>query len=208
MDSHTIIITEMDSINCVTSSISSEYVVEEPYDYIFEPDHYPLRHTDKEHQKQTCSIEEKDGILIYEHSTRSSSSNNNNNHHHHLNALLRNISLSKSPHTGFGFDLSRENDLMYVSNIVPDSPAEFCLQLGDVLIEIDEMNPCESFLDMSQLMDYLNTKELIYLMAIHHTKYMQLKSSDKEINDWCTNCKDVVIVSWNESYQFENLKPR
>ena len=101
----------------------------------------------------------------------------------------------------------------FISNIVPDSPAEFCLQLGDVLIEIDDMNPCESFLDMDDLTQYLSSRELIYLMAIHYTKYMELKSlsnnqddndeNEHEINDWCTNCKDVVIVSWNE-----NFKPR
>jgi len=117
MDSHTIIITEIESVTSLTSSISSDYVVEEPYDYIFEPDHYPLKQQQQQHhyQKKSCSVvEEKDGMLIYQYS---SSQQDTNEKYDHLNALLRNISLTKSPHTGFGFDLSREQDLMYVRYI-------------------------------------------------------------------------------------------
>ncbi len=63
--------------------------------------------------------------------------------HYHLNAVIRSISLSKCPGTpGFGFQLARhqenDEDLFYVSEITAETPAELCLRLGDVLIELDE----------------------------------------------------------------------
>ena len=121
----------------------SEYVVEEPYDYIFEPNHYPKSSMDQSHEQAHHQhrrfIEEKDGLLIYEHYSSTAGfdyslhghPNQQQHHHHHFNALIRNISLSKRPGTGFGFDLSRKDqDFVYVSQIMPDSPAEFCLQMG------------------------------------------------------------------------------
>jgi len=185
----------------------AEYVVEEPYDYIFEPNHYPKPSMDQPHEQVNHQhrrlIEEKDGILIYEQCSSTDRFENSSSvyQHHHLNALIRNISLSKRPGTGFGFDLSRNDaDFVYVSQIMPDSPAEFCLQIGDVIIEIDEMNPMEKFEDIASLNDYLNRLDNVLLMAVHHSNYMRLKSENEEINSYCcSNCKDIVIVALREN---------
>jgi len=204
-------------------AMMSEYLVEEPYDFIFEPGHYQMptnssvdqqshHHHQQQHQQQHRRfVEERDGILIYEHSSSTDRFEHfQNQQQHHLNALIRSISLSKRPGTGFGFDLTRNNeDFVYVSNIMPDSPAEFCLQLGDVFIEVDEMNPIESFKDIMSLSDYLNRRDNVNILAIHHSKYMKLKSENEEINSYCcSNCKDIVIVAWRENQHDDNHKPR
>ena len=59
-------------------------------------------------------------------------------------AIIRGISLAKCPEVGFGFGLenhkvSNDQSMYFVSEIAVDSPAEFCLQPGDILLEIDEV---------------------------------------------------------------------
>lgn len=126
---------------------------------------------------------------------------------HHLNAVIRSISLSKCPGIAkFGFDLARytnENeDLYYIKEIAPDTPAELCLRLGDILMEIDEKNPCEAFIDISELNDYLSKAENIHMMVIHESKYMRLKAQDENlIKNYCSNCEDMVIVTWNNHFE-------
>lgn len=191
----------------------SEYVVEEPYDYIFEPDHYPSKNSNPKASTYMRSrlIEEKDGILVYEHNKKPNIDaeiekelDNFYALNHHLNALIRSINLPKWPRIGFGFDLALDkHDLLdehfyYVKNIHPDSPAEFGLQLGDVLLEVDEMNPLERFVNLKELNEYLSKRENCHLMAIHHSKLVKLKSENEEVKQYCSNCKDIVIVSLNE----------
>lgn len=209
-----IVITELEQLSETvsdTSSITADYLVEEPYDYIFEPDHYPTKTASS---KVSRLVEEKDGVLIYEHHKNETAKMDLNHFYdinHHLNALFRSISLPKWPGIGFGFEITKttNNDLVYVSNIEPNSPAEHCLQLGDVLIEVDEMNPVEKFLDLSDLSKYLEGKDNVYLMVIHHSKYEKLKSENVEVRNYCSNCKDIVIVSWNDTNNTnDETKPR
>ena len=63
--------------------------------------------------------------------------------HYHLNAVIRSISLSKFPGlSDFGFNVrihsGEGENLIYINEIKPDTPADLCLRLGDVIIEIDE----------------------------------------------------------------------
>jgi hypothetical protein len=125
--------------------------------------------------------------------------------HHHLNAITRGISLSRfASGPSFGFKLSRsvsfDDDFIYISQIEPDSPAEFCLQIGDVIVELDEMDPCESFSNLSEINRYLSERDFIHLMAIHASKYSMLKSQNdlNLLRDHCYNCEDIVIVSFKE----------
>lgn len=199
----------------------SDYLVEEPFDYIFEPDHYPKPNNSKPtniEYARSRLIEERDGVLIYEHKKPTldaqieSSLFNFYNLNHHLNALIRNIRLPKWPGIGFGFDLALdkhdqlEENFFYVKNIHPDSPAEFSLQHGDVLIEVDEMNPLERFSNLKDLNEYLSERDYCHLMAIHHSKLVKLRSENEEIKKYCTNCKDIVIVSLNEQLNDESSR--
>ena len=210
----------------------ADYTVEEPFDYIFEPDHYP-KHADAKttiNQDQTYHngakilsraarmVGEKDGILEYEYKSVSDvrhteadeealdSFNDFDYKHHHLNAIIRGISLSKYPGTGFGFSLGKHTteleNYFYVNDIMADSPAEFALQLGDILIELDDMNPSDAFKSIDELHDYLGQKDNLHMMAIHENKYLKLKSENGElIRNYCTNCEDMVIVSWNKQFE-------
>lgn len=63
--------------------------------------------------------------------------------HYHLNAIIRNISLSQFPGSAsFGFYVARhtqdDEDLYYINRITPDTPADFSLRLGDIILELDE----------------------------------------------------------------------
>jgi len=207
-------------------------LVEEPFDYIFEPDHYAptdsaqfsLSQEEKYHSgiklfsRAAKMVGEKDGILEYEYksvcdikdSTDQKEQDNYFNDfdykNHHLNAIIRGISLSKYPGSNFGFELTRyrseSEDYFYVSKIDADTPAEFCLQLGDILIELDDMNPTIQFKSIDELNEFLNEKDDIHLMVIHETKYFRLKAENEDLlKSYCINCEDMVIVSWNQQYE-------
>lgn len=206
-------------------------LVEEPFDYIFEPDHYPpndsakfaLNQEERYHNgiklfsRAAKMVGEKDGILEYEYKSmcdiKDSNENEEDNYfndfdykNHHLNAVIRGISLSKYPGTHFGFELTRYTtemeDYFYVSKIDADSPAEFCLQLGDILIELDDMNPTIQFKTIDELNEFLNRKDNVHLMVIHETKYFRLKAENEDLlKNYCINCEDMVIVSWNRQYE-------
>ncbi len=96
-------------------------------------------------------VGEKNGILEYEYNShfedrqRLDSEDGDSMHsqfsefdqqNHHMNAVIRGISLSRCPLVGFGFTLARstahDEDYIYVATISPESPAEFCLQLGNI----------------------------------------------------------------------------
>jgi hypothetical protein len=120
--------------------------------------------------------------------------------HNHLNAIIRGISLSKWPKVGFGFNLSKQSIddeiILYVSNIVSNSPAEFSLQLGDILLEFDDINTAEKEID--DIVKYIEAKEnSLHLMVIHESKYFQLKSMENGdvLKNFRKNCEDIVIVS-------------
>lgn len=128
--------------------------------------------------------------------------------HYHLNAVIRSISFSKCPGTpGFGFKLDRhmENgeDLFYVKEISSETPAELCLRLGDILIELDERNPCETFKGIEECEEYLNKRNSVHMMVIHESKYFRLKSNKDEdlIKNHCINCEDMVVVSWDREFE-------
>ena len=115
--------------------------------------------------------------------------------------ILKGISLSKWPDVGYGFRLSKQSfedeTIFYVSDIASNSPAEFSLQLGDILLELDDINAAEH--EMDELIKYINTKEDdLHLMVVHESKYFRLKSESSDTFDlFCKNCEDIVIVSCN-----------
>ena len=209
---------EMENNSNNRMTTSTDYLVEEPNDYIFEPGHYPneqvctLREDYATSNGSSRIVSETDELLEYEYRSNShyipeaqnsTNSKQNNSQRHHLNGIIRGISLSKCPVIGFGFELAKNSinneDFIYVSSIKSNSPAEFCLQLGDILIELDEMNPCESFASIDEINKYLEDKDNVHLMAIHKTKFLRLKSENEDLKDYSTNCEDIVIVLWNNN---------
>lgn len=210
-----------------------KYFVEEPspYDYIFEPDHCGKEtsqnretkmsedETDSEDSKDKFTharmVRETDGFLEYEYKSYTYNRNAltpdlNYFFNDHLNGIIRGISLVKWPQIGFGFTLaqqpiSNEESFIYVDKIENDSPAEFCLQSGDIIIEIDELEP-DKFANMNDLNKYLSDRENVHLMVIHESKYMRLKSENEELlKNYNTNCEDIVIVSWNNHKIEQNI---
>lgn len=223
---------------------SHDYLVEEPLDFIFEPNHDPqyvsgYTNTNNISPQYSVSQEEKskngvkylnrmarmvsesDGILEYQYTSTSDMRstldddeeffenyfNDFDYRHHHLNAIIRSISLSSYPDTQcFGFNIARhleeDEDLFYVDKIIPNTPAELCLRLGDIIVEIDEKNPSEMFERTDQLHEYLNNKTSIHMMVIHESKYTRLKSQEQDLVKKCSiDCEDVVIVSWNNQFE-------
>lgn len=215
-----------------------EYFVEEPYDYIFEPDHNPPAKRREEHLTEpvqtpsnqkpsdqtttskesdkkfthTRMIKETDGFLEYEYFHKSANLNSQvqyqqendyNYYESHLDANIRGISLCKWPVVGFGLKLDREvvdnETFTYVSEIQENSPAEFGLQLGDIVLEIDEEIPNEKFANINELNDYITSKDSLHLVVIHHTKYFEFKRNNLDLlTNYHINCEDIVIVTWNK----------
>ena len=108
--------------------------------------------------------------------------------------------MSKWAKVGFGFNLSKQSIddeiILYVSHIVSNSPAEFSLQLGDILLEFDDINTAEKEID--DIVKYIEAKEnSLHLMVIHESKYFQLKSMENGdvLKNFRKNCEDIVIVS-------------
>lgn len=198
----------------------SKYIVEEPldygYDYIFEPDHNkPLPTGEK--FKFATSVGEINGVMEYEYKSfrlkceKESFDEEQTDsligwdlmNEPHLDSNVRSISMIKWPNVGFGFELDMEKigteSFVYVKNIVADSPSEFSLQLGDILIEMDEYDvESDLFQDIKQLNEYLNTKENIHLFVVHESKYFRLKSENGDLlKNHIKNCEDFVIFSKN-----------
>ena len=117
------------------------------------------------------------------------------------NPLLRGITLSKWPRVGFGFSLKRceEKKYYYVNEILSNSPAESCLNNGDLIVELDEFdNPFDVFSSLNEIEDYLNKKENLHLIALENSNYLKFKLKNKSLKNFATNCEDIVIVSWNQ----------
>lgn len=270
-----------------------KYYVQEPFDYIFEPDHYPKTATvpapgppppspaekipknastislngsfiddgaettselgeqkqqsvestsdeltkekrakidqvelnnpaDNSIYKYARVVRESDGVLEYEYKSysydRSFYTNKLNDdldlyyldyfntNQAHMNSVIRGVSLSKWPETGFGFTLASDmvngENLIYVTDIKPDSPAEFSLKLGDILIELDDMNPCEHFRSLDDINTYLNGRENVHLMVVNECNYAKLKAENEDLlKNYHFNCEDIVIVSLNKQLQ-------
>jgi hypothetical protein len=124
----------------------------------------------------------------------------------HLDAIIRGVSLSKWPDVGYGFGLGRQEInsevIYYISDIISNSPAEFSLQLGDVLLELDDIILCGTQ-EVDDLMKYINEKEAgyLHLMVMHESKYFQLKTNESNdlLKDCSRHCEDIVIVSCIEN---------
>jgi hypothetical protein len=148
-----------------TTETSKDYLVEEPLDFIFEPNHNPPKQQTSEVssftkiQRIARMVSESDGILEYEYKSHTGMKSNIDDdddeeffdryfndfdyQHYHLNAIIRNVSLSQFPvSSGFGFSLAKhmqDNEhLYYIYRITPDTPADFSLRLGDIILELDE----------------------------------------------------------------------
>jgi hypothetical protein len=117
------------------------------------------------------------------------------------NPLVRGITLSKWPRVGFGFKVNRcaEKKFYYINEIVANSPAESCLSIGDLIVELDEFdNPFEEFSNLNEIEDYLNKKENIHLISLENSNYLKFKLNSKSLKNYSRNCEDIVIVSWNQ----------
>ena len=180
IDNRSVRIIEINEVMDSQETPSREYLVEEPLDNIFEPNHNisytlpgsatndsgPRFSVEQDSQYQNGvqflnrvarMVSENDGVLEYQYKSSNDIKSNIDDDeeffenyfndfdykNHHLNAVIRSISLSKCPGVNkFGFNLARYTndgeDLYYVTEIMPETPAELCLRLGDILMEIDE----------------------------------------------------------------------
>lgn len=137
------------------------------------------------------------------------------NSHLHMRAesLIRGVSLSRWPNVGFGFELATARlgtePLVYINRIHPDSPAKLSsLRLGDVLIEIDEMLPVESFAAASddemlkRVNEYVGSRENLHFMVVHESQYSRLKADDEHLlKNYYFNCEDIVVVNFRKNQQ-------
>jgi hypothetical protein len=247
------------------STHSDRFYIEEPYDYVFEPDHYPKsdkssEQSSMEHEsssslpsEETSGVQptpaaavadlnevknenkftyatvvgENNGYLEYEYKhytykrnlyTNKTSSGGNFDHDYHLlsdystdnhlNAFVRGVSLSKWPHVGFGFSVAMQkfgNDTIYfVCDVKSDSPAEFGLRLGDILVELDDIstNSIEGgtgdvgFQSVESINAHLERVTSVHLVVIHESKYHHFAKSKLDYLRNCNmNCEDFVVVS-------------
>lgn len=192
-----------------TSSGSIEYLVEEPIGSFKNENGSSFGVTKKasfmsNNTGESESIEEDNEAAEVENNETFQYVYMNNeyyNEYYVKNPLVRNISLSKWPNVGFGFKLNRSNDkkLYYINEIIPNSPAESCLTIGDLIIELDEYdNPFNEFSNLNEVEAYLNEKEAIHLLALEGSNYLKFNLDRKPLKNYCRNCEDIVIVSWNE----------
>lgn len=199
----------------IKNNKQDEYYISEPFDYIFEPDHYPKHSNPKKSNifKHARIVRDRDGILEYEYQSYAYTNNipdehlnledldlfylNNFDYETHLHGLTRNVTLPKWPHVGFGFSLAKHKmdneELVYVNEVLSDSPAEFCLQLGDILLEMDDLN-LRNTSSIADLQKHIEQKEKINLMVIHKSKYARLKS-ENGLGNTFFNCENFVICN-------------
>lgn len=210
---HDVVITELTEpleSQEVSEKDQNNYFISEPFDFIFEPDHYPKESTQKQSNKfkRARIVRETDDMLEYEYKHYTYKQNaldqsledldtfylNNFDYDTHLNAMIRGVSLKRWPTVGFGFSLARQRvnneDLVYVCDILLDSPAEYCLQLGDILVEMDDLNLKQND-SIENLEKYLEEKENVHLTVVHKSKYTRLKTENSLFN-----CEDIVICNY------------
>ncbi|CAF0927603.1 unnamed protein product [Brachionus calyciflorus] len=196
-----------------------EYFISEPFDYIFEPDHYPKHKqnpTKSNIFKHARIVRDRDGILEYEYENYSYTSNaidqnlnleeldtfylSNFDCETHLHGLMRSIRLPKWPNVGYGFNLAKhkfgDEDLIYVNEILSDSPAESCLQLGDILLELDDFN-LKNLDSMIDLYKHMEQKQNVDVMVVHKSKYSKFKAHhEDQSNNSLINCENFVICDY------------
>jgi hypothetical protein len=116
------------------------------------------------------------------------------------NHLIKGITLSKWPGVGFGFKLAKcsDKDYFMVKEIEADSPAESCLKVGDLVIEIDEFEPYDKFGNLDEFNGYLSERDNIHLTALNESDYNKFKSLNMSLSNYSSNCEDIVIVSWHQ----------
>ena len=170
--------------NNIPSSVLNEYLVDEPIDSF-------------KNLKGFSNSNSQDDTFQYLYTN-----NEYYNEDYVKNPLLRRITLSKWPGVGFGFKLSRcdEKKYYYISEILSDSPADCCLNLGDLIIELDEFdNPFEIFNDINKIQDYLDSIDNIHLVSIANDNYLKFKLKNKTIKNFGNiNCEDIIIVTWKQ----------
>ena len=209
-----LVITEISEEETIEVKENKEYFISEPFDYIFEPGHYPSQKDNKKSKifKHAKIVSDSNGILEYEYESYTYNKNMETNLNPeeldsiyldsfdsdtHLHGLMRSISLPKWPDVGFGFSLSKskfnDQDMLFVSEIFADSPAESCLQIGDLVLELDDLN-LKNFDIISNLEKYMEKKDNVNLLVIHKTKYPSLKLQS-ELKNIEHDCEDFVICN-------------
>jgi hypothetical protein len=187
-----IIIRELleNEFNNVPSSDLNEYLVDEPIDSF-------------KNTKGFFNSSNQDDTFQYLYTN-----NEYYNEDYVKNPLLRRISLSKWPNVGFGFKLSRcdEKKYYYISEVLSDSPADCCLNLGDLIVELDEFeNPFEIFNDSNRIENYLDSIESLHLACIANDNYLKFKLKNKALKNFGNiNCEDIIIVTWNQLNKHDN----
>jgi hypothetical protein len=255
---------------------AERFYVEEPLDYIFEPDHYPKQqpHDVEQNQQQqqqpaeskctgktngnginnggdssvegsqlneiqnenkfthaTVVGESDEGFLEYEYKSytykRALYTNrqltdtgfphldhdyhllNDYTNDSHLSACVRGVSLSSWPQVGFGFTVKQQQFgaeiIFFVCDITPESPAEMCLRMGDILVEVDEINTASGgdattagFHSADEIQTYLAGRTNVHLIVIPESKYHHLAAQSNPrdfLRNVNINCEDIVIVS-------------
>ena len=188
------IITELlGSDNDSEFSHTNEYIVDEPID-----SYKNVKYLNNNSEKQNNDDDDNIGDTFQYIYTN----NEFYNEDYIKNPLLRGITLSKWPHVGFGFKLCRceEKKHYFIEKIVADSPADSCLNLGDLIVELDEFdNPFDIFNNLNQIEDYLNSVENLHLVCIAHDNFLKFKLKNKSLKSYSNiNCEDIVVVSWNQ----------
>lgn len=232
---------------------SHKYIVEEPFDYIFEPSHQPIDQLTTQPRDSHSTVDMKDagfkfarsiretddGVLEYEYrsyrlkgsslcgdddehqhqemrtddESSSTISNTNNycqnlcehdlmNESHLSRSNFRSISMIKWPQVGFGVELGKQTlgddeTFFYVNRVFSDSPAEFSLQPGDILLELDEITLADGlFAGVDQINNYLEQHESVHMIVAHESKYFKIKSENADLlKESQLTCEDIVIVS-------------
>lgn len=210
-----LVITEINEEETIEMSGNrEEYFISEPFDFIFEPGHYPPQTDTRKSKifKHAKIIRDCDGILEYEYESYSYNKNMDSNLNSeeldsfylenfdsetHLHGLMRSITLPKWPGVGFGFSLSKskcdDQEMLFVSEIFADSPAESCLQIGDLVLELDDLN-LKNWDIISNLEKYMDKKENVNMVVIHKTKYPRLKL-ENDFKNIEYDCENFVICN-------------
>ncbi|RNA18299.1 hypothetical protein BpHYR1_033976 [Brachionus plicatilis] len=210
-----LVITEINEEETIEmSGNKGEYFISEPFDYIFEPGHYPQQKNSRKSKifKHAKIIRDRDGILEYEYESYTYNKDMDSNMNPeeldsfyldsfdsetHLHGLMRSITLPKWPGVGFGFSLSKSKcdnqDMLFVSEVFAESPAESCLQIGDLVLELDDLNlkNCDTFFNLEK---YMENKDNVNLVVIHKTKYPRLKL-ENELKNVEYDCENFVICN-------------
>lgn len=119
--------------------------------------------------------------------------------------LLKSILISKWPQVGFGFRLNKnlDKDLFQINSILNESPAESCLSVGDLILQLDNEST-KKFENTRDIEFYLQDKDSVYLLTLNESNYSHFKSLNLSLQNYSNISEDIVVVTWNQLKQTSN----